>query len=102
MPAASITRRCYCMARRRIKLRWLRLWVLGLPPWLGICRTLSMNKSPTEIDKRVSQRIRVLRKAMQLSHTELGRAVGVTVSSFERQEEAFQSVKGEWLRHSSF
>jgi hypothetical protein len=50
-----------------------------------------MNKSPTEIDKQVSQRIR----GTQLSHTELGRAVGVTVSSFERQEEAFQSVKGE-------
>jgi transcriptional regulator with XRE-family HTH domain len=61
-----------------------------------------MNKSLTETDKRVSQRIRVLRKATQLSQTELGRAIGATASSFERQEEAFQSVKGKWLQHSSF
>jgi len=62
-----------------------RLWVLGLPPWLGICRALSMNKPPTEIDKRVSQRTRVLRKAMQLSHTELGRAARLLRASNDRR-----------------
>ncbi|MGA7791356.1 MAG: helix-turn-helix transcriptional regulator [Xanthobacteraceae bacterium] len=51
-----------------------------------------MNKSPTDVDKRVGQCIRIFRKAKQLSQTEVGNGIGVSFEQVQKYEKGTNRV----------
>lgn len=58
----------------------------------GTKQTPSNVRAPTEHDRRVGERIRILRQDKGLSQTELGEAVGVTFQQLQKYEQGKNRV----------